>query len=144
METYREITEVLTDTADLDTEQELLQNESEVVMGLIRKVIEDNAKKALDQKEYEKKYGGYCERFEAARKRLAEIEELRLARNAKRTKIVMFLKELAGRVELVTEYDEELWYATVDSVTVYEDMRMVFVFRDGSRTEVRKSEWRAA
>ena len=144
MEAYREITEALTDTTDLDTEREQLQNESEVVMGLIRKVIEDNAKKAMDQAEYGKKYDGYCERFETARKRLAEIEELRLARNAKRTKIAMFLKELAGRGELVTEYDEELWYATVDSVMVYEDMRMVFTFRDGSRTEVKESEWRAA
>lgn len=86
----------------------------------------------------------YCERYEAAWARLAEIEELRLERGAKKTKISMFLKELAGCKELVTEYDEELWYATVDFVTVYEDMRMVFTFRDGSKTEVKRSEWKAA
>ncbi len=48
--------EALTDTTDLDTEREQLQSECEVVMGLIRKVIEDNAQKAMDQAEYEEKY----------------------------------------------------------------------------------------
>ncbi len=48
--------EALTDTTDLDTEREQLQSEREVVMGLIRKVIEDNAQKAMDQAEYEEKY----------------------------------------------------------------------------------------
>ena len=98
----------------------------------------------MDQGEYERKYTGYCERHEAARKRLAEIGELRLERNVKRTKISMFLEKLAGSAELVTEFDEELWYSTVDFVTVYEDMRMVFTFRDGNTVEIKKSEWRAA
>ena len=34
------------------------------------------------------------------------------------------LKELASREGLVAEFDEELWYATVDHVAVYEDKRM--------------------
>ncbi len=144
MEAYREIMEALTDTHDLDTEQEQLESESEVTMELIRKVIEDNAQKAMDQGEYERKYTGYCERYEAARKRLAEIGEFRLERNAKHTKIAMFLERLAESTELVTEFDEELWYATVDFVTVYEDMRMVFTFRDGNTVEIKKREWRAA
>lgn len=141
---YHEVMEALTDTADLDTEREQLHNENEVVMGLIRKAIEDNAQKAMDQQEYEKKYTGLCERYESARQRLAEIEELRLERNAKRTKIAMFLETLNGQTELVTEFDEELWYSTVDFVTVYEDMRMVFTFRDGNEIEIKKSEWKAA
>lgn len=144
MEAYDEVMEILTDTAELDAEWEALQNESAVVMGLIRKAIEDNAKKAMDQTEYEKKYGGYCERFELARKRLAEIEALRLERNAKRTKIAMFLDTLKGQAELVDEFDEELWYSTVDFVTVYGDRRMVFTFRDGNEVEIIKSAWRAA
>ena len=56
IEAYHEVMEALTDTTDLDTEREQLQSECEVVMGLIRKVIEDNAQKAMDQAEYEEKY----------------------------------------------------------------------------------------
>ena len=144
MEAYREVMEELTDTADLDSEQERLQNEGEVVMGLIRKVISDNAQKAMDQAEYERKYNGYCERYEAARVRLAEIGELRLGRIAKRTKISLLLKELASWEGLVAEFDEELWYATVDHVAVYEDKRMVFTFRDGTEVTIKKGAWEAA
>ena len=78
--------EALTDTTDLDTEREQHQGECEVVMGLIRKVIEDNAQKAMDQAEYEKKYTRHYNRYEKARQRMATIEELRLERNAKQTK----------------------------------------------------------
>lgn len=144
MEAYQEVMEALTDTSDLDKEQGELESESEVTMELIRKVIADNAQKAMDQAEYERKYAGYCERYEAAGKRLEEIGELRLERNAKRTKIAMFLEKLENSNELVTEFDEELWYTTVDFVTVYEDMRMVFTFRDGNTVEVKKREWKAA
>lgn len=142
MEAYRDIMEALTDTSDLDMEQEQLESESEVVTELMQKVIADNAQKAMDQGEYERKYGGYCKRYEATRKRLAEIGELRLERKAKRTKMDIFIKRLAGSASLVTEFDEELWYSTVDSVTVYKDMRIVFTFRDGSEAEIQKSEWK--
>ena len=144
MAAYQEVMEALTDTSDLDREQEQLESESEVTMELIRRVIADNAQKAMDQEEYERKYAGYCERYEAARIRLAEIGELRLERSAKHTKIAMFLEKLESSAGLVTEFDEELWYTTVDFVTVYEDMRMVFTFRDGNTVEVKKREWKAA
>ena len=35
IEAYEEVIAALTDTADLDAEQETLENESEVVLGLI-------------------------------------------------------------------------------------------------------------
>lgn len=144
MEANHEVMEALTDTSDLDTEREQLQNESEVIMGLIRKAIEDNAQKAMDQAEYEKKYAGFCERYEATRQRLSEIEELRLERNAKRAKIDMFLAQPTGCGGLVTKFDEELWYSTMDFVTVYGDMRMAFTFRDGREVIVKKDAWKAA
>jgi len=144
MAAYDEVMEALTDTSDLDAEREQLQSEADVVMELIRKCISENAHKAQDQEEYQRKYEGYCTRFEKARKRLAEIEEICLERNAKRTKIAMFLDTLNGQSELVTEFDEELWYSTVDFVTVYKDMRMVFTFRDGKEIEIKKNAWRAA
>ena len=37
---------------------------------------------------------------------------------------------------IITTFDEELWYTTVDVVKVSLDGRMTFVFRDGSTVEV--------
>ena len=44
----------------------------------------------------------------------------------------------------MAEFDEELWYSMVDHVTVYEDMRMVFTFRDHTQVEVSADIWKAA
>jgi len=46
---------------------------------------------------------------------------------------------IAGPVrygDLVTEFDEELWYITMDFITVYEDGRLVVTFRDGSKVSL--------
>lgn len=144
MAAYGEVMEALTDTADLDAERERLEQETEVVLGLIRAIIEENSRKAQDQEEYQRKYTGYCERFEAARNRLAEIQDACLERTAKRVKIQMFMEEIERSDGLVDGFDEELWYSTVDSVTVYEDKKMTFIFRDGRRVDIDSKMWRAA
>lgn len=93
---------------------------------------------------YNRRYDAYSERFEAARKRLAEIAELRQERNAKKTRIRLFMENMNSHQELVQSFDEELWYSTVDYVTVYEDKRLVFTFRDGRQVEITAELWRAA
>lgn len=144
IEAYEEVIAALTDTADLDAEQETLENESEVVLRLIQKIISENAQTAMDQEEYNRRYDAYSERFEAARKRLAEIAELRQERNAKKTRIRLFMENMNSHQELVQSFDEELWYSTVDYVTVYEDKRLMFTFRDGRQVEITAELWRAA
>ena len=144
IEAYEEVIAALTDTADSDEEQETLENESEVVLGLIQKIISENAQTAMDQEEYNRRYDAYSERFEAARKRLAEIAELRQERNAKKTRIRLFMENMNSHQELVQSFDEELWYSTLDYVTVYEDKRLVFTFRDGRQVEITAELWRAA
>lgn len=144
MEAYEEIVTTLTDTSDLDTELKNLQNESEVLVGLIQKIISENAKTAMDQEEYNRRYDAYSEQFGAARRRMAEIEDIRQERNAKRTRIQLFMERLKVQSDIVEQFDEELWYSTVDYMTVYEDGRLVFTFRDGRQVEITAELWRAA
>lgn len=46
---YDEIIQVLTDNKSLDAESAQLQNESEVILELIRKFVDENFHVALDQ-----------------------------------------------------------------------------------------------
>ena len=41
-----------------------------------------------------------------------------------------FLEALKKQDDLVTEFDEELWYITVDRVNVHADERLSIIFRD--------------
>jgi len=135
---------VLTDNSALDAEAATLKEECEIVMELTRKAVQENAASALDQDEYRQRYEGLVARYETASARIGEIETLRLERSAKRANITRFLQSLVQYGDMVTEFDEELWYITADSVTVYDDGRLVVTFRDGSEVEVAADIWKAA
>jgi hypothetical protein len=143
-EAYDEVLRVLTDNTDLDAEAEALAGECEVVMELTRKAVQENATAALDQGEYQRRYQGLVKRYEAASARLAEIDAARLERGAKRTNITRFLQSLVKYGDMITEFDEELWYITTDSITVYDDGRLVVKFRDGSDVSLPAEVWKAA
>ena len=44
--------------------------------------------------------------------------------------------------DLVTEFNDELWYIAADSIRAYEDGRLVVVFRDGSEVVVTAEVWK--
>ena len=46
-----------------------------------------------------------------------------------------FLRDISGREELLTEFDEVLWLTVIDIVTVRKDGVLVFRFHDGREIE---------
>jgi site-specific DNA recombinase len=121
----------LTDTADLDTEEQTLLSECEVVAGLMCKLIEENACTPLNQEDYRKRQDALDTRFSAAKRRLDEIGRLRTERRARKKELDKFLRWLVGAKPL-TVFDEGLWNAAVESVTVQADGGMQFRLRDGA------------
>lgn len=61
------IKQALFDTTSLDTEQSELQSELAVVAQLMQKYVEENARIAIDQAEYQQRYSGLAERYEKAK-----------------------------------------------------------------------------
>lgn len=133
---YGEICGILTDTAALDAQREELQRECDVVMGLLRKCIEENAYTALNQDDYRQRYEAYAARYDTARNRLVELDAERLERIAKRANITRFMETLKQYDSLITAFDEELWYITVENVKVYGSKRLVFTFKNGVTAEI--------
>ena len=137
---HEEALRVLADTTALDTEAAALTEECEVVMELTRKAVRENAKIAQDQAAYQERHNALVARYEAAQARLAEIEAARTERRAKRANITRFLKTLIQHDALATEFEEELWYLTVDRVKAYDDGRLLICFRDGCEVGVQAQE----
>ncbi len=127
------IKQVLTDTSALDAEAENLRREIAVVSELTRESVEENAHVGLDQAEYQKRYSGLAARYEKAKGRLEKIEELRQARRAKREELDAYLNTLLEQDSVLTEFDETLWFAVIDKVTVFADDDIQFTFRDGTQ-----------
>ena len=64
--------------------------------------------------------------YKTAKNRLDEILAECQSRTARKEKITRFLYDLKKQEELLTEFDEALWYATIDWVTVYSDKDIAF------------------
>ena len=122
----------IVDNAALEKERDALQNECEVVMELIRKMVQENACAAQDQTDYQAKYGSMTERYEKASKRLVEVGKDISSRNAKRSELESFQKLLDDRGELLTEFDESLWLGIVHQMKVVSPTEFMFVLKDGS------------
>jgi len=109
-----------------------LQNEMAVTAELIQEYIEENARVALDQNEYQERYEGLVERFESAKARFEEISELASDKKARCELVEAFISELGKQEGLVVEFDERLWFTLVDFATVYSDTDVRFTFKSGA------------
>ena len=130
---YEEMKEMLFGTVELESEQRQLEDELNEVAGLIEDCIKENARVALDQAEYEKRYNGLVERFDKANERLEEIKVQIAERQTRGQQIEMFLKDLE-KVGVVKEFDDDLFLALVERIEVGRE-KVVVRFKDGTEVE---------
>lgn len=121
----------LYDTSELEAERIQLQDEMNIVAEMIQQCVNENARVALDQAEYQKKYDGLADRFDRIKERLEAVGIAITERMAKREKTERFLAELEKRDGSLTEFDEEDWYSLVEYATVYSREDIRFTFKNG-------------
>lgn len=123
-------------TVALEEEKAGLQEEMNVVAGLIQQCINENARVALDQTEYQAKYNALADRFEKAKERLETVSMEITEKQARREMAEQCLAEIAKQEGVVSEFDEDLWYALVDYATVHGKNDVRFTFKDGTEIKV--------
>lgn len=131
----RRMMEVLTDTSEIDGKIADLLQETEVVTGLTRKLIEENAVSEMDQSEFSRKYKGYEERYIAIRDKVEKLQEQNEQRKAQADSISAFTFEMHESDEPVMEFDSRFWLSVIDSVVVRHNGTLLFRFRNGMEIE---------
>ena len=121
----------ITDNTALERERDALQAECEVVMELMRKMVQENARTAQDQSDYTARYATMTQRYDKANQKLAEVEKDITARSAKRQELEAFMRELGSRSELLTCFDKGLWLGIVHQVRVTKAGEFEFVLKSG-------------
>ena len=132
------VRQTLCDTTELEQEKASLGQELAVLVEMTQNCIAENARIAQDQGEYQKRYNGLVERYEKAKARFDEVTEAIAERSAKGERLSGFIRTLEAQRETVAEFDERLWGAMVDYVTVGTDKRLTVVFRDGTTVDAIK------
>ena len=131
----RLVQQVLCDQSAIDAEIAELHREIEIVSELTSRAIYENARVAVSQEEFSDRHTGYIERYRKATERLAELDEERRERHNKMLLLEAFIKDIETRPLVVDEFDEKLWLAAVNKVTVLADGRLLFSFKDGTEIE---------
>ena len=95
---------------------------------MIQKCIDENARVAQDQTEYEKRYDALVRRFDTARAKLEETQDAITKKQAQRQMMENFMETLRSQQELVKNFDEGTWYALCKHITIYsrDDIRVTF------------------
>jgi len=130
---YEAIKTMLFSTEELSAKAMERKQEMEVVSKMIQDCINENARVALDQTDFQSRYESLVRRFDDTKASYdavcAEMDDKRI----RRATVEQFLADLAKHDTVMTEFDPEAWHSLVDFVTVYgvEDIR--FTLRTGKK-----------
>ena len=125
---YDVIKDMLFSTEALSAKEAELRQEMEEVSGIIQDCINENARVAIDQTDFQNRYNSLVKRFDDTKAKYdavcAEMDDKRI----RRATVESFLADLAKRDTLLTEFEAEAWHSLVDFVTVCgaEDIRVTF------------------
>ena len=108
-----------------------LQSERMVLYNSMEKLIEKNSNFKMNQSEYNRRYEKFENQYDKINKELSEIENIKLTYKVRKQKAQDFMNKLRVNEKLITEFDEELWYALVERVVVSKDGNIKFEFKDG-------------
>ena len=95
------------------------------------KLVEDNARKEMDQDVFMRKYSSYVSKYDAENGKVEQQKADRAERLQKAEAISAFMFEIHERDRLVEEFSDRLWIGTIEKVTVCHDGKLIFQFKNG-------------
>ena len=120
-------------TEAIDTECSALADEMEIVEALTKKLIAENATTAMPQDEYNRKYDALAQRYHTAEEKAEQLQRQKVTKRFQADVMECFMTELMTiDASLPVHYSDRLWLNLVDRVTVYEDGKLLFRFKNGT------------
>lgn len=133
LETCAMLRDEYLNTEAIDAELDSLADEMEVVEALTNKLIAENATTAMPQDEYNRKYDALVQRYHAAEEKVRQLQGRKVTRSFQADVMECFMTDLMTLdASLPIRYSDRLWLNLIDRVTVYEDGRLVFRFKNGT------------
>ena len=132
----REVQAELGGTEDLEAEIAPLDNERTVTGKLLQELIDQNARVAQDQADYQQRSDEMFARYEAAEKALAEAQESLRQKERHNEQTLDFITEIEAMPDSITEFHTDYWGHLVEKVTVHRKGKLVFTFSCGVEIEV--------
>ena len=127
---------MVSDCSKLDAEIDALNEEIQVIAGLVNQCIKENAASQQSQEEYNAKYNRLVKRYEKAVDRLNKATAERESRSQRDRDLRIFIGAIKEQPLVLETWDEGLWLTLLETATVHADNRITFRFKDGTDIEV--------
>lgn len=114
--------------AELEMERKSLEHKLEKIAKQIQECIDQNARVAQNQAEYEQQYNELVNKYDSIKSKADRVTTVIANKQAKKAELELFVENLKTQDRAVTEFDEELWISMVECVMVYgkKDVRVKF------------------
>ena len=132
----KEVQKDLGNTTELEKEVESLTGELDVVSEMVQQLIEQNARVAQNQADYQRRYDELAGRYEKTNSALQAAQDALHQKRARNQQIKEFIAEVKAIPDSVTEFSSDYWGHLVDKVTVYRKKELVFTFSCGVEIRV--------
>ena len=132
----REVQAELGGTEDLEAEIARLDNERSVTGKLLQELIDQNARVAQDQTDYQQRSDEMFARYEAAEKALDEAQESLRQKEKHNEQIEDFISEIEAMPDSITDFRTDYWGHLVEKVTVHRRGAMTFTLSCGVEIEI--------
>ena len=129
------IIRMLSDTSALEAERADCVQEMQTVETLIEQAVAENARRVLNQADYNERYDALATRYETAKDKITRLDQKIAVRIARRDELQRFVSSL-NKEAMIDQFSEDMWFALLDHVIVCKDGTLRFAFRDNTEIAV--------
>ena len=116
---------------------DFLQKKTKVNEGEVPQYyVENSHPVTVSEEEYRRRYNDLTDRFHTEEEKHKQLAARRNRMEAESVSIGDMLTELTELEAPLIEFDEKLWHAVVDKVTVMGNDRLVYSLKDGSEITI--------
>ena len=117
-----------------------MQKRHEDLMDSLRRYMEENTRQIQNQAQNTRRFSEQDAECKKAEEQITHLHEKILAQSGKKEQVRRCLEELRKCGDTIEKFDLGLWNSMVESVTVFADKRLVFLFRDETKVTVQMPE----
>ena len=123
-------------TDEIASRRDKLIEEALVVANAVQQNIAENARTALDQAEYQKRYDSLADRYDKLKAETDGLSEKIQETQSRKAAVEDFLKAFEKTPDTLTEFSLDAFNGLVDHLTVYSKDDIRVTFRNGQEIRV--------
>ena len=110
----------------------LLEDEMSIVIEMTQSIVEENARVAQGQVEYQKRHNALVERYDKSKAWYDEVTAAISAKEAQSERLKNFIQTLRMQDGAIKEFDSALWGSMALYITVGKKKEITVTFRNGT------------